>query len=67
MTHPAQSEKDVPETYVVSRYIENPCLIGGRKFDIRVYVLVNSVQVARLFQAVLCDFATVHSPKSVVV
>ncbi|GAW81416.1 tubulin tyrosine ligase-like protein 1 [Plasmodium gonderi] len=39
--HP-DKERDRPEQYIVQEYIQNPLLIGGKKFDIRLYVLIMS-------------------------
>ncbi len=44
-----QESKDVAEPYIISKYIENPLLVGGRKFDMRLYVLVNSFAPLQIY------------------
>ncbi|CAD7702065.1 unnamed protein product [Ostreobium quekettii] len=42
-------EKDQQENYVISRYIDNPLLIGDKKFDLRLYVVVLSYRPLKVY------------------
>ena len=39
-----------PKTFVIQKYIEQPCLINKRKFDIRVWVLLDHNMDAFFFR-----------------
>jgi tubulin polyglutamylase TTLL9 len=42
-------EKDV-EAYVVQKYLQYPLLVGGKKFDMRLYSLITSFSPLKVFQ-----------------
>ena len=46
------AQMPLKEADVISRYIENPLLVAGKKFDLRIYVLVSSYRPLRVYQYV---------------
>lgn len=46
---PFQSASPFKESYVISKYIDDPLLIGGKKFDLRIYVLVTSYRPIKCY------------------
>eukprot|EP00698_Gefionella_okellyi_P009504 TRINITY_DN2422_c0_g1_i1.p1 TRINITY_DN2422_c0_g1~~TRINITY_DN2422_c0_g1_i1.p1 ORF type:complete len:335 (+),score=59.20 TRINITY_DN2422_c0_g1_i1:794-1798(+) len=48
------------DSYVISRYVDEPFLVGGKKFDLRLYVLVTSYKPlkAYFYKHGFCRFCT---------
>jgi len=46
------------DPFVVQRYIANPLLIGGKKFDMRIYLLVTNFKplTIYLYREAFCRF-----------
>jgi len=53
--------------FLHDRYIDNPLLIGSKKFDLRLYVLITSFRPLKvyLFKLGFCRFCTVKYDTSV--
>ncbi|KAG9396930.1 Tubulin-tyrosine ligase/Tubulin polyglutamylase [Carpediemonas membranifera] len=50
------------DAYLACRYIDNPLLVGGKKFDLRLYVAVTSYKPLRayIYQQGFCRFCTIR-------
>ena len=46
----AKSQKSLVDSYVIQKYIERPLLIKGRKFDIRVWAMIDNFGMTYFFE-----------------
>lgn len=43
------SEVNLEDVAIISKYIEDPLLINGHKFDLRIYVVITSYEPLRIY------------------